>query len=1055
MLLRVSCRGGGFRPLLWFTVVLLGGTLALLGGNRPAAGQPVARPPAGGMGDRTVPTPGYHAAFLDFYVGDYGSALRHFQADSLASIKTAQSRWIDSICYETMQGECYYQMGQNKDALAHYTNALEIYQAFPTWLSKVQLQPMRADIGGKKLAPWQVRRLQAPLGVFPYRLSLLQGNFNASEALAQGGIVEPPNLFPVEPSEILRCTALAIRRRGELLGPLAAHDPLIDNLIAILQRNPGQPNTWTEAWINLELGLALSAGGRSAAAVPLLQRATLASGEFEHPLTAVAHLELGRLAMAAHDYSSAATHFEEATYASYYFTDLIGRQDAGVMEEAFRYAALNFLLANGKVNFPPLALGPAAAWAKTNNFRHLYASLLTLAAENHLVLGQTQAAMALLEEARTTIGIRTLARRLTARRMFLWATGLYQAHKTTEGDTALAAVMQFMRSANGQMDNPGSLWLFHMQKVDEYYTGGGNGSVSAARAALDLYQIVLRDPQPADWLNDPMEALAALWVPHGLYFEHWFEAAVARKEHELAIEVADRARRHRFLCSLPFGGRLESLRWVLEAPKELLPQPALLQRQELLSRYPLYKDLFDRAAALRRDLAAVPLVLGDAEKTKKQGQAMTELMTVGHNQEIVLREMAVRRDPAAIAFPPLRTTAEIQKSLPPGHALLDFFATSRNLYAFLLSHDKYASWQVASTPQTLAKQSTALLRGIGNISPNYELSSKDLSDAKWRQTAWELLDGLLKGSRADFTTKFDELIVVPDGLLWYVPFEALQVKVDGQLRPLISRFRIRYAPTAGLATATSDLGRRHGNTAILVGKLSPKFDDEAVERTVKEMSKSLPGCVTLKMPLPAAAPIYASFIDRLVVFDELSPAAETEPYGWSPLPTERTKTTGPLSEWFLLPRRGPDEVVLPGYHSACESALKKVDVSHRSGHAAADVLGPGNEIFLSVCGMMSTGTRTILLSRWRSGGQTSLDLVQEFTQELPHTTPADAWQRAIQVVSNSPLNADAEPRIKKSSGEHAGKDGEQRAAHPFFWAGYLLVDSGCPGPQSEPGPAKK
>lgn len=119
------------------------------------------------------------------------------------------------------------------------------------------------------------------------------------------------------------------------------------------------------------------------------------------------------------------------------------------------------------------------------------------------------------------------------------------------------------------------------------------------------------------------------------------------------------------------------------------------------------------------------------------------------------------------------------------------------------------------------------------------------------------------------------------------------------------------------------------------------------------------------------------------------------------------------------------------------------------------MLGPGNEIFLSVCGMMSTGTRTILLSRWRSGGQTSLDLVQEFTQELPHTTPADAWQRAIQVVSNSPLNADAEPRIKKSSGEHAGKDGEQRAAHPFFWAGYLLVDSGCPGPQSEPGPAKK
>ena len=260
--------------------------------------------------------------------------------------------------------------------------------------------------------------------------------------------------------------------------------------------------------------------------------------------------------------------------------------------------------------------------------------------------------------------------------MFLAATALYQARKTAEGDAILAKVMHFLRT--------GSLWLFQMQKVDDYYTGGGNGGVSAARAAIDLYPIVLRDPQPADWLTDPMESLAALCVPHGLIFEHWFEAAVARKDHELAMEVADRARRHRFLSTLPLGGRLESLRWVLEAPKELLPPPALLQRQELLSRYPVYKDLLDQAAALRRDLAAVPLVQDDAEKTKKQGQAMAQLMTIGRKQEIVLREMAVRRDPAAIAFPPLKTTAEIQKSLPPGHALLVFFATSRNLYAFLL-----------------------------------------------------------------------------------------------------------------------------------------------------------------------------------------------------------------------------------------------------------------------------------------------------------------------------------------------------------------------------------
>jgi tetratricopeptide (TPR) repeat protein len=1051
MMLRISCHRSGFRRLACF-VSIFSGVLAALAITRPAAGQPArgtATGTSGAMADHTVPTPAYHWAFGEYYNGDYRAALDHFQGDARTAVKFGVTRWIDSICYETMLGECYYQMGQFSEALFHYTSALELYQAYPTWLSQIIFQPIRADPAMKKMPPWQIRKLQAPLGQLAYRMSLGQGQIDVSSAVRQGGIVEQAKMYPVEPSEILRCTVLAIRRRGELLGPLASHDPLIDNIIATLQRRPGQPNHWSEAWVNLELGSALAAGGRASAAIPLLQRATLASGEFEHPLTATAHLELGRLAMTAGDYAAAAVHFEEASYASYYFTDLNNVSDLALMEEAFRYGALNRVLSNGKVVFPsPAALATAAAWAKTNRFIQLYASLLVLGAENNLVIGQTPQAMALLEEARTALGNRTIsAGRLAARRTFLAATALYQARRGLDGDAMLAKVIFFMRT--------GSLWLFQMQKVDDYFTGGGGGNVSAARAAIDLYQTVLRDPSPADWLTDPMEALAALSVPHGLIYEHWFEAAIDRKDHELAVEVADRARRHRFLTTLPMGGRLESLRWVLEAPKELLPKQAVLQRQDLLTRYPLYKDLFDQAEVLRHGLAALPLVQDTAEKAKKQGQVMAQLMDIGHKQELVLREMAVRRDPAAIAFPPLKTTAEIQKSLPPGHALLAFFATSRNLYAFLLNHDKYATWKVVPTSQVLARQSATLLRELGNISQNYELTSKDLSDVKWRQTAKELLDGLLKGSRADLATKFDELIIVPDGLLWYVPFEALQVQADGQLRPLLSRFRIRYVPTAGLATATLDLGRRHGNTAIVVGKLHPKLDDDTVDSTVQDLSKTLPGCVTLKMPLPAAAPIYASFIDRLVVLDELSPTAETDPYGWSPLPTERTRVIGPLAEWFVLPRRGPDEVILPGFHSACESSLKKGDAAHRSGRGAAEIIGPGSEIFLSLCGIMSTGTRTVLLSRWRTGGQTSLDLVREFTQELPHTTPADAWQRAVQVVASSTVNSEAEPRIRKATTEPADREVKLRATHPFFWAGYLLADSGSPSPEPKTGPVKK
>jgi hypothetical protein len=125
--------------------------------------------------------------------------------------------------------------------------------------------------------------------------------------------------------------------------------------------------------------------------------------------------------------------------------------------------------------------------------------------------------------------------------------------------------------------------------------------------------------------------------------------------------------------------------------------------------------------------------------------------------------------------------------------------------------------------------------------------------------------------------------------------------------------------------------------------------------------------------------------------------------------------------------------VLPGFHTPAENAMKRVH------HA-----GAGSETFLSLCGLMSCGARTVLVSRWRTGGQSSVDLVGEFVQELPHTTPPDAWQRAVMVVADSRLSLEAEPRVKKSANDEAPKGN-----HPFFWAGYMLADSGTPPTKSE------
>jgi len=125
-------------------------------------------------------------------------------------------------------------------------------------------------------------------------------------------------------------------------------------------------------------------------------------------------------------------------------------------------------------------------------------------------------------------------------------------------------------------------------------------------------------------------------------------------------------------------------------------------------------------------------------------------------------------------------------------------------------------------------------------------------------------------------------------------------------------------------------------------------------------------------PAPPSA-LLAKCVDRLVVLNDLDNDAKG-PYDWSPLPADRGKSSGSLAQWMLSPWGGPDQVVLPGFHTPAESALKRG--------------GTGDEMFLAVCGFMSTGSRTILLSRWRDGGRTSYDLVREFVRELPHRRPA-------------------------------------------------------------------
>lgn len=966
-----------------------------------------------GLGSNEIPSMAYYSAFRDYNNGEFEDALDTFSDERRGAIKKPGMLWLDSICYYTMMGECYYQMGQLEKALDNYTTAVQLYIQHNDWLILVQF-PAMPRVANLRPCPWGVSSRGAKLGDFPTTMSIMQGEINVNRQIERGGIVQQAIKLPIHASEIVRCTCLAIRRRTEILGPLCPEDPLTKDLLDVLSRRPGPPNHWSQAWIDAQLGLALIAAGKPTEAAPALNRAIVAAGQYDHPLTPTVLAELGRLALNRGDYKNAINYLNEAAISAYFY-------DTQVIEEALRLGTIAHLASNGQGIYPTIPM--ATTWAKTKSYRHLQASLLLGAAECQLAAGLSREAAKLLADTKLLSTRRTMSGGMIgARYHFLLATLQFQEGRLAEGYQELTQAMSFMQYA--------SRWIFQLGRLDQHAIAG-NISINSPltpRAAMDMYENLLRDPTGLDWALSPMESLAYLKTPHPQSYEHWFLIAMSRKDPDRALEIADLSRRHRFHSSLPFGGRLLSLRAILEAPEGELSRELQLERQNLLTEYGTYEAMSQQAREIRRQLETMPLIVTDKDASLQQRQAFEQWQALSDRQEALLREIAVRRDSSSLVFPPVRPLKEIRDALSEGQAILAFYKAKGEIYGFLLNRESYGFWRLPPSVK-LVKSLVTTLRSMGQYDGNREFTVEELADETWKGDSQELLETILEGSRADFSVEFPELVIVPDDVLWYVPFETLQVQVNGQLRPLIDRFRIRYCPTVSLAVQSEATGDSPSTqTHVALGRLFPRAQGAGPQAGFERIAKAVPRTFEFpSAPLPAPTSMLAPMVTNLIVLDDIRPA-EGDPYGWSPVQAERGRPGNALADWFSLPYGGPSVVMLPGFHTAAEDTLK----------SAPSV--PGQELFLSVCGLMANGARTILLSRWRSGGQASISFVQEFAQELPHTTPADAYQRAVRMTASSALELDREPRVRET--REAAPDG----IHPFFWGGFMLIDSGVPVP---------
>jgi hypothetical protein len=972
-----------------------------------------------------VPHASYYIAVEEFYSGAYRQAERDIRRKR--GVRIGQTNWIDSICFHAILGEVLYQQGRNAEALAEFDQACQVFLAYPNWLLQVKYQStigagLRPDPNRSRRVPsWGQSSRTFVIGQFADTEQVLSGDLDAGRVAQQGGVVRVPMYWRVNVVEVLRTTALAIRRRNELLGPLAPNDPISKELSATLARgNLAPANHWSGAWIDLLRGLAQAGMGKLDEADMLLGRSLVVDGRFDHPLTCVALLEQGRIAMVKGDTKRASQFLAEAGFSAYYF------EDWDVLTESVLNGWINHMATNAPGVYPPLE--SIAAYAQASRLQHIAAKLRLAQAESLLWLNQVAAGAAIVEDVGRRLGDMRNGLPGIHQVYLQAAVQLLQGKIEAGGDTLVRALAA---QATASRRN------FQILRTSQMY----DSRMASPRLAVEYYSSLLADPSPADWVRNPLDAMAVLQTGNDAAFDRWFLAALERKDAALALEIAERAKRRRYLATRPFGGRLLALRAILESPVTELSQEALLQRQRILGSFPEYQALVDAGLKIRDQLLAGPILASNPAETKTLG---TLYETWGRNaieRQHLLVQLAVRRLPTACEFPPWHTTAELQQSLGKDETLVVFHSAAGNMYGFVVTKSEVRIWQLPDANRLRAGLS-GLLKALGNYGANRQLSIAELKSDAWRESSKAACATIFEGARLD-VSKTTALIIVPDDMLWYLPFEVLTPDAADTEKTLSDLFPIRYGPTAALAISKSRPLRRPQHTGIVANDL--KFGSDTTDRDalVQELKDVLSGPLVLPDPSPEPANVVAPLIDHLIALDDVGATTEIGEAA-SLLPRSRGSGKDALSAWIVLPIGGPEQIILTGVATEAEQGLKPAKRSSSRASTARQVQ-PGSEVFQSLCNLMSGGARTVLITRWRTGGRTNFDLVREFAAELANGPAAEAWQRACLLAREAPIDVSREPRLKRSD-----ETGEMPTAdHPFFWAGYLLVDTG-PRPADAP-----
>ena len=373
-----------------------------------------------------------------------------------------------------------------------------------------------------------------------------------------------------------------------------------------------------------------------------------------------------------------------------------------------------------------------------------------------------------------------------------------------------------------------------------------------------------------------------------------------------------------------------------------------------------------------------------------------------------------------VTINPLKAS-EIQGLLDSDTAILEYFVGEDNRFVFVVTAEK-----VLGVP--LKVDSKRLFEKIQEFRARAvdEITLDRLFSKAYEKPLVDLYEVLIQPIGEEISNK-KNLVIVPHGMLHYLPFQALLNK-EGKY--LLESFNISYLPSASVLkyARTKNKGNRVdlfavGNPATGLSPL-PAAEVEVEEvSALFEKKLVLTGREATKVSVKSQAPEY-----DMVLLSTHGEMIESNPL-MSNLrftPSENNDGKLTVSEIFDMEIKA-NLVTL----SACETALARGETGD---------FPQGDDLVGLSRAFMHAGTPSVVASLWKVSDDSTVELMRTFYRNLKSMPKSEALRKAQLDLMKSSIRF----HVERGSGGVTQSTNYQpdmsiECFHPFFWAPFILL----------------